>query len=263
MIASLSALLAASASTCVPVPGAEKLWQPATRWIIVGEMHGTNETPAAFTNLVCLASDGDRPVTVALEYSADWQPAIDRYLASDGGTEARSDLLALPVWGTGFPDGRGSTAFLRMLEDFRRMKQAGQIDGVVCTDVGANAPAGETRDAYMARAWTSIQAPENAIILALVGNVHAMRNAMIRPSHTIITAGSLMPSARTLTINVAGNGGKAWNCQEDCGPHDNGRPRTASSGIVFSKTPDVPWGAVYELGVPTTAAPPANPTEDG
>lgn len=258
----LSALLAASTSLCAPVVGAEQLWQPTARWVIVGEMHGTNETPAAFANLACLASETGRPVTVALEYSKDWQPVVDAYLASDGNGKTRSDLLALSIWGPDFPDGRGSIAFLRLLDELRRMKQKGTIAAVLCTDIDAAASPDQTRDAFMAQAWTSIKAPENAVILALVGNVHAMRTTMVRPNRTIITAGSLMPSARTITVNVVGNGGKAWNCGEDgCGPHDNGSPRNASAGIAFSTSPEFPWSAVYELGKPTTAAVPAYQVE--
>lgn len=255
----LSALLAAT--SCIPVTGAEEIWQPTTRWVIVGEMHGTNETPDAFANLACLASDTGRPVTVALEYSKDWQPVIDIYLASDGGSQATADLLSLPIWRGDFPDGRGSTAFLRLLDKLRRMKQAGRIAGVACADVGSLAPPEQSRDAFMAQAWTSISAPENAIILALVGNVHAMRTAMVRPNRTIVTAGSLMPPARTVTVNVTGNGGKAWNCREDgCGPNDNGATRNAQAGITFSDAPEFPWSAVYELGEATTAAAPVDPS---
>lgn len=258
MIVSLAALLAAMASGCVPVPGADGLWQSKTRWVVVGEIHGTNETPDAFTNLVCLAAATGRPVTVALEYSADWQPVINAYLASDGGSEARATLLTLPVWKSEVQDGRGSVAFLRMFDRLRRMKRAGQITGVIGSDEGRSPPPGQMRDAAMAKAWTAIPAANNGIILALVGNIHAMRKAMVRPDRTIVTAGSLMPPARTITVNVIGNGGKAWNCQSDgCGEHKNGAPRTANTGISFGNDADHAWDTTYELGRPTTAAAPA------
>ncbi|MEP7211342.1 MAG: hypothetical protein ABI740_10935, partial [Alphaproteobacteria bacterium] len=257
---SFAVLLAAAASACAPVEGADRLWLPATHWVIVGELHGTNETPDAFTNLVCLAASSGRPVTVALEYSADWQPVINAYLNSDGGADARAALLTLPVWQAEMQDGRGSIAFLQMLDRLRRMKMAGRIVGVIGSDVGGSTPSGQTRDAAMAQAWTAIPTAENGIILALVGNVHAMRKAMVRPERTIVTAGSLMPSARTITVNVVGNGGKAWNCQADgCQEHDNGVPRQASAGIVIATDADYPWSATYELGRLTTAASPAIP----
>lgn len=258
MLFGLAAVLATSASGCIPVPGADQLWQSETRWIIVGELHGTTETPEAFANLACLAAETGRPVMVALEYSADWQPVIDAYLASDGGPKARLALLRLSMWNADMQDGRGSVAVLGMLDRFRRMKQAGQITGVIGTDVGRSTPSGQTRDAAMAQAWTAIPVAANGMVLALAGNFHAMRNAVVQSGQTISTAGSLMPPKRTMTVNVVGNGGTAWNCQSDgCGAHNAGPTKTATAGIVFNDRTDASWTATYELGRPTTAAIPA------
>ncbi len=260
MLWGLGALLAAASPVCTPVPGADQLWQPSTRWVIVGEIHGTMETPDAFINLACLASATERPVTIALEYSEDWQPVIDAFLASDGGVEARAALLALPIWRSEFQDGRASVAFLKTFDRLRLMKQAGVIEAVVCADANIRSSANDDRDASMARAWKSIEAKRNGLILALVGNVHSMRKPWVRRDGTIVTAGSLMPRTRTMTINVVGNGGAAWTCQMDgCAPHANGRARTVATGIVLSDNAETPWDAIYELGVPTTAAEPAVP----
>lgn len=257
MIAILAALLGATTS-CTSVPGADQLWQPKTRWVIVGEMHGTNETPDAFSNLVCLAAATNRPVTVALEYSADGQAIIDAYLASNGNAQARAELLTLPLFTARMQDGRGSVAFLRLFDTLRRMKQAGQIKGVVASDVGRSTPPGQERNAAMAQSWKAIPAAQNGVILALVGNLHAMRKPVALSGRTIITAGSLMPAQQTVTVNVTGSGGQAWNCQADgCSAHDNGQPHQAANRITYSTDPDRRWDAFYELGVPTTAATPA------
>ncbi len=256
MILGLVALLAAAAP-CTPVPGADRLWQPATRWVIVGEMHGTAETPAAFVNLVCLAAESGRPVTVSIEYSEDLQPEIDAYLASDGGDEARAALLKMKAW-AGRQDGRGSIAFLRMFERLRVLKQSGRITGVIATDIGKSWSESEERDAAIARLWRAIPTPNNDIVLALVGNFHASRTALITPDKTINPAASLMPPERTVTINVVGNGGQAWFCgRGGCAAQFNGEPREAPAGITYSEDTDRRWDATYELGVPTTAAPPA------
>ncbi|RYF10702.1 MAG: hypothetical protein EOO77_20985, partial [Oxalobacteraceae bacterium] len=108
MIAIAAGLLSAIAPSCAPVAGASRLWQPETRWVIVGEMHGTNESPDAFANLVCLASATGRPVTVAVEYTSDDQTAIDTFLASDGSSAARAVLLKLFLFTSELQDGRGS-----------------------------------------------------------------------------------------------------------------------------------------------------------
>lgn len=255
----LGLVAALSAAACMPVPGAERLWQPATRWVIVGEMHGTVETPAAFANLACLAAESGRPVTISIEYSEDWQPEIDAWLTSDGGAEARAALLRMKAW-TGHQDGRASIAFLRMFEQFRLLKQAGRITGVIATDVGKSRQDGEERDAGMARLWRAIPAADNGVILALIGNFHAIRSALVTPDKTIPPSASLMPPGQTVTVNVIGNGGQAWYCgREGCGANYNGKPREAPAGIAYSGDADRRWDATYELGVATTAAAPALP----
>ncbi|MDZ3832571.1 MAG: hypothetical protein U0S50_12270 [Sphingopyxis sp.] len=250
--------MASAPSPCTPVPGAAQLWRQEMRWVVVGEMHGTNETPAAFANLACLAAGTGRPVVVAIEWSSDWQSAVDAYLASDGDEAARRDLLKLPHWRSDYQDGRASRAFMAMLERFRLMRRAGLVAGVSCFDVSGRAPHEGTRDFAMAQAWQSVAAPDDALILILVGNVHAMRRPFALTERTIETAGSLLPRARTMTVNVVGNGGTAWNCRADgCGVNGNGPPRSAAAGIRFSASSDDRWDAIYELGLPTTAAEPA------
>ena len=259
MTIALSALwMVATASGCTPVPGTERLWQPSIRWVIVGEMHGTNETPDAFANLVCLAAAKGRPVTIAVEYSANDQSTIDAYLASDGNGQAQSALLTLTEFRAVHQDGRGSVAFLRLWRQLRSLKQAGKITGVVASDVGRSTPPSQERNASMAQTWAGIPAPNHGITLALVGNLHAMRTPIKFGSRIIVPAGALMPAEQTITLNVIGSGGKAWNCQDDgCAAHDNGSPRQAATGIVYSTNADRGWDGSYELGVPTTAAPPA------
>lgn len=254
---SVAAWFLASVSGCSPVPGADRLWEPKIRWAIMGEVHGTNEAPDAFVNLVCLAAESGRPVTVAVEYSADGQSTIDAYLSSNGNAEARAALLRLREFTSPTQDGRDSVAFLRMWDRLRRMKQAGWIDGVVAADIGRSSPAGRSRDATMARNWIDISAPDDALIMILAGNVHAMRKPMHFPGRTIVTAGSLMPVGRTITVNVVGDGGTAWTCEADgCGRHDSGPQRGVVSGISYTTDPDRDWDASYELGMPTTAAMP-------
>ncbi|UYY78317.1 hypothetical protein [Sphingomonas sp. R1] len=257
----LFALAMAGSADCHTVPGAERLWAPGVRYVVVGELHGTNETPDGFANLACLAGDSGRPVTVALEYPADAQAAIDAWLQSDGSERARAALLALPIWHGEMQDGRGSVAFLRLFERLRVLKQAGRLRGVVASDVVA-LPQQGTRDAAMAESWKRIDAGTDGIVLVLVGNLHAMRQE--REGFQMVPAASFLPRDRTVTLNVVGNGGEAWNCQaEGCGAHRAGPERAAAEGIVLSDDAADSWDARYELGKPMTAAGPAIPKAGG
>lgn len=87
MLATLAWLFASGAAPlpCHEIAGAARAWaEPHTHYVIVGEMHGTNEDPAIFTDLVCLAAKSRRAVLVGLEIPVDEQQSIDEFMASDG-----------------------------------------------------------------------------------------------------------------------------------------------------------------------------------
>lgn len=270
MIAALTALLLGAAQpACAPIAGADQLWKPATRWVIAGEMHGTAEMPAAFYDLVCLAVRTGRPVYVALEYPSREQGLIDAFLASDGGTAARAALFKGFLWQLKGQDGRASQAFLRLFDQLRLMKQAGQIRGVTAfvpdipniMDVQKAGTLNATINKGMADDLKAIAAPDNALILTLVGGIHAMTTQVTFGKETYRPAAALLPRERAISIRLAANGGEAWNCQETCGPHPSGIARQAQRGLIYG--PAQPssadrFDATFELGVPTTASPPAN-----
>src|SRR5712675_2607336 len=100
---------AAGASTsCSPVPGADQIWSKASvHWVFIGELHGSNETPAAFRDLVCSAIAQGKHVTVALERPTSEQAALDNILMAKDLSTAQESLLRLPGWKDGM-DGRAS-----------------------------------------------------------------------------------------------------------------------------------------------------------
>jgi len=257
------ALLAASAApaACVPVEGAATLWaRPETRWVIVGEMHGTNETPDAFTNLVCLAAKSRGPVIVAIEYPADMQPVLDAWLASDGGNAARTALLAGPFWRKPMQDGRTSVAFLRMLDRLRLMHRVGTVRSVRGFDAPWDGSDKRDRNAAMADRLTKIADTTPGLTVVLVGNFHAIVRDMSTPQGIVHPAASLLPSGKRVAIDVAGAGGSMWNCQmEGCHLYDYGSGPTGPATIAPDTSPEHRYDAIYTLGKPFTAAEPAVP----
>ena len=89
MIGFFAAMAVATASSCPPVDGAAALFTEKTKYVWVGEVHGTAEEPALFGDLVCQAA-ATRPVVVALERDVAEQPLWNAYLTSDGGAAARA-----------------------------------------------------------------------------------------------------------------------------------------------------------------------------
>src|ERR1019366_6675280 len=118
---------------CEPLPGAGTLWsRPNLRFVLVGEMHGTVESPAIFRDLVCAAASGKRPIVVGVERSAREQKAIDAFMAPENHEVAVNALLAERGWNAF--DGRSSRAMLMLLETLRALKLKEQVSDVVAFD---------------------------------------------------------------------------------------------------------------------------------
>ena len=260
MIATLTALaLATAAPACSPVKDADTLWASAeTRWIFIGETHGTNETPDAFVNLVCLAAAKRGSVTVALEFPIDMQPIIDAWLASDGGDAAKAALLAAPDWRNPYQSGRTSVAFLRMFERLRVFHVAGKVRSARAFDVRSDWSEQGERNALMAQHLTVIANQAKGLTLILVGNVHASRRPIMIGPDLIRPAAYLLPENQRITVGVWSPGGSSWGCRrEGCHAYDDGLGPPRPAGMTWDKPSDRQYDVIYNLGKPYTAAEPA------
>jgi len=163
----------------VVVPGAT---------LLIGEVHGTWETPILVATLVRQAVVEDTETILCIEVSSSEQASLDRFLSSDGGTEAKRTLLKQPHWTN--QDGRASIGMFAMLELLRRLRSEGKKLQVIAMDSNWNVPEADIsslsperlrqlevlaseRDHEMAKAV--VQAREGAaeaLIIACAGNVH-------------------------------------------------------------------------------------------
>lgn len=261
MITLLSALALGAAPTCTPVKDADTLWASRdTRWIFIGEQHGTNETPDAFTNLVCLAAAKRGPITVAIEWPIETQPLLDAWLASDGGERAKEALFAAPEWHYKDQAGFTSVAFLRMFERLRVLHKMGKVATVRAFDSPANGSDGRDRNIAMADRLTSIASATKGLTLVLVGNVHASRAPIAMGPEVIKPAAYLLPEKKRVTVGMQSPGGSSWMCRNDgCRIYDDGAGPSHPASLTWSKAPDRPFDVIYDLGVPYTAAVPAIP----
>src|SRR5215469_17553386 len=90
---------AGAGASCSPIPGADQIWSKASvRWVFIGELHGSNETPAAFFNLVCDAIAQGKHVIVALERPSSEQAALNEILTAKDLATAQDLLLRLHDW---------------------------------------------------------------------------------------------------------------------------------------------------------------------
>lgn len=262
MIATLLAAATLAAPTaCTPVPGVEALWKDEIRYVVVGEMHGTTETPAAFADLVCAARDKG-PVTVALEFSEGMQPMLDAFMAAESNEAARAILAAYPHGPFVHHDGRGSAAMLDLLLRLRAMQRETPSLKVVAFAPDSPRVQGFSQSYYDLdmghRLATAARKAPGSRMLVLVGNIHAQRKTIERMNLT--PAVVHLPSAEVVSLYVAQQGGTSWNCRGDgCGPvplpasYDE-----AARGVIVQPYGDGAFDGVLALG-PTTASEPAQP----
>lgn len=202
---------------------------PVRALVLVGEVHGTVETPALVGELACAASADGTAVTVALEISAREQARLDAYLASAGTPAARAALLAGPFWTRSTQDGRSSTAMLALLERLRRLNADGRRIAVIAVDeerIGS-------RDVGMAEHITRAVQPGRRVI-ALLGNVHASQR-LGRPNlPDYAPAGYLLRGLAPLGVRVGAHGGEAWVCAPVCGVRAFGNQRVGDASVGYA-----------------------------
>lgn len=249
--------------TCPSVPGWEEfLSQDKGQLVVIGEIHGTNEMPGTFGDLTCLAAQS-RDVVVAVEHPERDQPAIDRFMASDGGPDARRALLATGPWAAAFKDGRQSEAYFRLFDRLREMKAGGKIRAVVAFQP-TQFPTPPSKQQYeQAMADNIIAAWRPGVtVMVFVGNAHA-RLTRLPFGEGYMPMASLLPAKATRTFDLVPEGGSAWNCSGRpmvCGASPPRVPSTRHMpGIEMLTGPDSPYSGVIFMGVPATASFPQKP----
>lgn len=256
------AINAAASASCSPVPGADQIWSKAgVHWVFIGEMHGSNETPAAFRDLVCDAIAQGKRVTVALERPTSEQAALDSIVRGKDLSTAKESLLQLPGWKEVL-DGRGSEAMLRLLVSLRELRSLHSDLKVVAFDAPySGSPAGGARDEALGHALLSLHpAKPNDLVLILTGNIHAMQAS----KRGYDLAAMYLPPKEILSLEVTDWGGETWSesIEEGCGPFKGGvGSKDAKKPYGIFLDPSLaPFGKVdgiLSLGVPLTASAPA------
>jgi hypothetical protein len=248
MIGSLLAAVLAAATACQPLEEAEALWRsPETRWVLIGEVHGTNEVPEAFTTLVCLAAARRGPITVVIEWPVETQPILDAWLASDGGKRAKAALLAAPEWRHEEQAGLTSIGVLRMLERLRVLHKQGKVTAVRAFDKAADGSDTRDRNLALAERLLEIGREAKGLTLVLVGNVHASRVPIVWPDEVVRPTGHLLPPNQLVTVGITSPGGSKWG-------------RAATRGAASTRTRSVPRD---RRASPGTASPTGGSTSPG
>ena len=191
--------------------------------IFFGELHGNKETPEVFLAATCQYLElqgGD--VRVALEFHTDINSSLERFMESDGDSEAVREFLRHPVWqrGLNVPDGRSSIAMMNLVEALRELRAStGRLVSVTpiagrWTDRQVRY-FGTSSDAIMAANITHLsQESDDDVVLVLVGNLHA-RLTPPESMDYLAPAASLV-EGDVASVLVLPESGESWNCQNAC-----------------------------------------------
>ena len=193
------------------------------RLLVLGEFHGTRETPLLVRQLV---DDYSRngPALLALELPRAETPTLRDYLASDGGAAARQRLHGRTFWTVRDDqhDGRRSRDMLAMIEDLRALKAQGRAIEVVGYDVNHSDGGSQARDDRMAAELRRLyrRLPEGARMVVLTGNVHAMlqRPADAPPEMQTQPMASALRDLDIYSVRMEALRGHFWGCMDRCKP---------------------------------------------
>lgn len=242
----------ARAEDCKEIAGSAPLLV-AGRTVLVGEVHGTREMPAALLRMACSALRRGVPVAVGLEIN-DTGGALAAYLATADEAAASKAYLAHPFWVRG-QDGRASAAMFDTIRAFKALQRQG-----LPLSVFALYDSAALSDQKMAEQLRRERvARPQALIITFTGNIHNMLGrAEWMPAGVPATMGALVADLQPVSIGLENTGGSSWSCIDmTCGVHawmappDGGR---AQMTVLPARQP------VYSVEInvgPTTASPPA------
>lgn len=191
------------------------------RLLVLGEYHGTRETPLLVRQLVDDYSRDGTPVVLALELPRSEDAALAAYLASEGDADAMKALRSGRYWSVigDRHDGRRSHDMLELIEAVRALRVQGRAVQVIGYDLVVSTRGNQNRDDAMAANLRQAyaQLPGNARLLVLTGNVHAMRQ---RPANAPPEM-QQRPMAATLadldlySVRLDALKGSIWGCLPD------------------------------------------------
>jgi hypothetical protein len=202
------------ASSCAKIEGVKRLLG-RNRVLVLGELHGTQESPAFVGEVVCQAAASGYSVTVGLELLESEKRGVEAYLASAGGEADRRSLVFGAAWSADYQDGRTSQAIVELLDRLRSFRTAGHKIEVELFDRGGWR-SGQERDRLMAEALAEVlETAASDIVVILTGNIHSRVvrgtgwDENYQPMAYLLTS---LTTRDLVSLDVAHAGGSAWIC---------------------------------------------------
>jgi hypothetical protein len=197
-----------------PAPAAG---QGAKEIILIGELHGTQETPRFFGNLVTVAArEKNKRIAVGLELPIELQPLIDEAAKNNTKIDSfRQQLLAEPIWQK-IKDGRSSQAMLDLVCDTLQLAEMQKISFFFfdTSNVERDASMGEFIGKY-------VREHGYDVTFILTGNIHANRASRHPRMAKIVPMGHRLEEQgfAVHSYDTGYSEGDAWVCNPECGVH--------------------------------------------
>jgi len=251
-----------AAFDCSEVGGLDYLLKQRTV-LLLGEIHGTVESPQFVADLLCNAVAFGHSVAVALQLPEFESEVISQYLDSEGTVEDRKELLTHAQELTLYQDGRFSDAMLGLLDSIHALRAlGGQVDLrlFVPSDIdsrdrqalsGAEYPMAVT-------IWEAIEELDSDLFIVLAGLTpsRVIRGTPLDPDHEPMgyILSQWNPTWRLLSLALSHSGGTAWVCTSshavDCRalPLEGGGWGTPNSIYIYGDVAETGYDGLYFVG---------------
>lgn len=186
--------------------------------ILIGELHGTQETPRFFANLVTVAArERSKRTAVGLELPIELQRLIDEAVKSNTKIDSfRQQLLAEPVWQK-INDGRSSQAMLDLICDTLQLAESQRVSFFFfdTSNIERDASMGQFIGKY-------VRDHGYDVTFILTGNIHANTAPQFPRRKTKLVPMGYRLEEQGFAVHSYDTGyseGDAWVCTPECGVH--------------------------------------------
>lgn len=186
------------------------------RVISFGEIHGTNEMPAAFSEIVCSFSSKGMSISVGLEIDSSAQEYIDKFFSTSEFDTAKKYLLKSDHW-THVEDGRASKGMWKLMEDLH------SISFQYGTELYVYAFSNSDGDNRIEKMTDNIQSvianDQYQYNLFFTGNLHSQTaiGYPLDPDYQSVAYRLKRQEIPITSVIFLHSGGTAWLCTNECG----------------------------------------------
>lgn len=181
---------------------------PKASFFVLGETHGTNESPAVTLELICHLRSQYQRIFVGLEIPME-EAKVLGLAGSVPDQQLIADLQSSYFWSRDFQDGRSSQAMISLLKALNDMKKNVSLFAFASSE--EQAEKGLTRVAAMTENTKTAlydYSKTDAVVI-LTGNYHAQK----RNDNTNVSFAQELTKEFTVTsVKLSHEKGKAWNC---------------------------------------------------